>query len=340
MTLHLIRTGLWYTVHASDRKLTMSDGSAFDENANKSILLWARDAWVSIGFAGIAYLDSTPTDQWIVERITGQKYPKMDHAPAKFSYVSTDTMQPPGRWESIGLVVRRLLSELEAWQRRASQPDRLQALQIVIAGSTLRWRNKSRVKAAPMLLSIRKRQGESTFTIVREPRRRYSQAQSLLEYVPAQVISQSEIAEIKASLAQPVASHKESAVRTQRVFIDAIRNVAKRDARVGSAVLSVLMPPIAYPTIVTYSAAPASLPSLGNEETKMTVPSFSPWFVGRLAVFPPSEMRGTGWEMSQGPIRVVTECAEARVSRLSDLLLVNQSRAQWRSGGISARSVE
>jgi hypothetical protein len=72
MTLVLSLACPEYVVHVSDRLLTMKNGSAaFDPIANKCIVYRAKNAYVSIGFAGIAYIDNKPTDKWIVECISG-----------------------------------------------------------------------------------------------------------------------------------------------------------------------------------------------------------------------------------------------------------------------------
>src|SRR5437660_7557363 len=52
MTLHLIRASRSYVAHASDRLVS---GGVNDPLANKQIIYLARDALVSIGYAGIAY---------------------------------------------------------------------------------------------------------------------------------------------------------------------------------------------------------------------------------------------------------------------------------------------
>lgn len=44
----------------------------FEPTANKTIVYFARDAHVSIGYAGQAYLEERPTDQWIAEQLISE----------------------------------------------------------------------------------------------------------------------------------------------------------------------------------------------------------------------------------------------------------------------------
>jgi hypothetical protein len=63
-----------YFVQVSDRLVT--GGSRSDPCANKTVVYRARDALVSIGYSGIAYVDQTPTDDWIVEHLWGNSLPR------------------------------------------------------------------------------------------------------------------------------------------------------------------------------------------------------------------------------------------------------------------------
>jgi hypothetical protein len=56
-------------VQVSDRRLTMPDGTVVDERANKAICLWCQDAYVAIGYAGLACIGAKPTDEWLLDNL-------------------------------------------------------------------------------------------------------------------------------------------------------------------------------------------------------------------------------------------------------------------------------
>lgn len=62
-------------VQVSDRLVCRQDGQClrpYNDLATKQVIYRAKDAIVAIGYAGLAYLCGVPTDQWIVQTITGQ----------------------------------------------------------------------------------------------------------------------------------------------------------------------------------------------------------------------------------------------------------------------------
>jgi hypothetical protein len=76
MTLTVaVVAGNW-AFHASDRFVSvepMPDDPAgeFDPHSNKTVAVVGTDCWVVLGYTGLAYLDSKPTDQVIAEAISG-----------------------------------------------------------------------------------------------------------------------------------------------------------------------------------------------------------------------------------------------------------------------------
>src|SRR2546427_11400631 len=74
----------------------------FDASSNKSIIYWARDAIVCIVYTGLAYVGPLPTDDWIVQKLTGvdvSKEIEMRGCPLL-------------HWLDIGQATRLLLREL------------------------------------------------------------------------------------------------------------------------------------------------------------------------------------------------------------------------------------
>lgn len=58
------------TLQMSDRLLSRG-GEPWDPESNKTIVLSLSNAIVSISYSGPAYIEGFPTDQWIVQRLTG-----------------------------------------------------------------------------------------------------------------------------------------------------------------------------------------------------------------------------------------------------------------------------
>jgi hypothetical protein len=60
--------GVW---QASDRLVSVSR-TPFDPQSNKSILAIMEDAVVALSYSGSAYVGEQPTDEWLVEKISGR----------------------------------------------------------------------------------------------------------------------------------------------------------------------------------------------------------------------------------------------------------------------------
>ena len=75
MTLIVTRTSCRYALMVTDRKVT-TNGAEYDPDANKNILFGDRNAVVAIGYTGMAYIGTVPTDQWIAQALTGLTFPQ------------------------------------------------------------------------------------------------------------------------------------------------------------------------------------------------------------------------------------------------------------------------
>ena len=62
-------------VSVSDRLLTKAQ-KPWDPVANKNILVDLPSAQLIVGYAGAAYIQNRPTDEWLLETITGRPLPK------------------------------------------------------------------------------------------------------------------------------------------------------------------------------------------------------------------------------------------------------------------------
>ena len=64
-----------WIIQASDRLVTRS-ARPVDKNANKTVLFEARDAILSISYSGVAFLEGSPTDEWIAGKLQSARRPK------------------------------------------------------------------------------------------------------------------------------------------------------------------------------------------------------------------------------------------------------------------------
>jgi hypothetical protein len=80
MTLILTQASKDYLLQVTDRLVTRGPES-FDALANKNVLYCATNALVTMAFTGHAFIGDIPTDQWIVETLTGHSFDRTSEAP-------------------------------------------------------------------------------------------------------------------------------------------------------------------------------------------------------------------------------------------------------------------
>jgi hypothetical protein len=77
VTLILTRVSPRGALQVTDRLVTFAKGDPFDILANKNILYICRDAAVTIGYTGVAYIDRVPTDVFIAQQLSGLDLKKL-----------------------------------------------------------------------------------------------------------------------------------------------------------------------------------------------------------------------------------------------------------------------
>jgi len=128
MTLTLAATSWPFAVQVTDRLLTTAGGRAFDRDANKNIVFHARDGIAALAYSGIAYLNGTPTDQWIVETITGEQLGSGRQLTA------TLYGGRPKRWPKLGHAMRLLGEAFNEECRRRPKSVGSDRFEIVAVG--------------------------------------------------------------------------------------------------------------------------------------------------------------------------------------------------------------
>lgn len=87
MTLIVSLIAGHWAFHASDRIISVEPSTAnptgeYDPHSNKTVVVVGTDAWVVLGYSGLAFLDGKPTDPLIAEAISGYD----DLAPAMMTF--------------------------------------------------------------------------------------------------------------------------------------------------------------------------------------------------------------------------------------------------------------
>ena len=81
----------------ADRRLTYADETIVDDNRSKSVIWCGKAAW---GYTGLAEIDGTPTNQWLVRTLGVEAEPAAklrDEATAAFSQRWARRLQPGTR---------------------------------------------------------------------------------------------------------------------------------------------------------------------------------------------------------------------------------------------------
>jgi hypothetical protein len=287
-----------FALQVEDRLVTQTAaGSAprkFDALANKNVIYWARDAIVSIGYTGLAYVKDLPTDDWIAATLTG-----LDVA-ENFAIRNG----PLPRWWDIGQAIDLLCRELKASEIAA----RKDYFELEITG--WQWKKGKRPligsrQPVPLGCSIRKAYGKD-FEVKRLPRHWYWKPGAQFGASPEGGLSLS-LAEIQ-QLAERMHSLPDS--QYEQAIVDAIRSVAARNPDyVGPNCMSVLIAPPHIRALVQITFFPQERHTARLVSSKFVSPeylaAYSPWIIGNGLVQKPSVFIGDGWEFHMGPFTVL-----------------------------------
>lgn len=313
MTLIVTRTSYRYALMVTDRKVTRN-GTEHDVDANKNVLLGDRNAVVAIGYTGMAYIGTIPTDQWIVQTLTGLTFPEGCRGKGSVPILMTSAYED----QYIGLHVRILRDRLNEVRPLILEKYRhgwnANSFDLVITG--FEW-NHGEVR--PFLTALSKPPNSDKFEISDFDRhwylpqgRRYPVRMCA---APAQNLTTDQLMNIESRLdsvwGDGSGTANEYADHAEKLLVETIQDVSKRLKFVGPDCMSILIPrpEESDPTIrVRYIPAGRDQGVLiaGGKQTQVPI-AFSPWVVSPGCIRSPSVFTNVHPESQCGSYRVVMD---------------------------------
>ncbi len=330
MTLHITYVSSQYVLQVSDRLLTRRrpDGAVrFDPKANKTIVYVARDAFVSIGYTGRAYLDNRPTDQWIAEKLIGEEVGSRARVPGGGIPRRIKT-GPTGPWYDIGSAMRVLCEELIATRdlRLASRHD---FPQLIVAGWQ-RWKRLWR-PVEYVIAVVGERPVYRRFTVMQ--RHDWLRGICHLNFTPLNHQLQS----IGAELAEQLEGSSPAADELEQRMAQALRRAANQFPEIGKDYLAVLLPPPNEGRIRTRYVA-FGAPGQQNHQLHEDAPpyvgpvGFAPWIIAPSYEAGPAVLvNSQAWEISGpfGDFVLEMEGPPAPPDVTPQLAIWSQVRPSW-----------
>jgi hypothetical protein len=297
MTLILTEASIRYVLQVSDRLLTQGRRQ-FDPVSNKTIVYLCRDALVSIAYSGRAYLDETPTDQWIAERLTDERF---DLSQPGFLKIG-----PPKRSLDIGQSIELLKTELGSAILRLPPSVNSPTLHVIAAG--WQWGKRQARPIATHIVNLPAT--PSTFYVEKLPRywhfEQIEENRSLRKVYFAIVptsnpLSHSEQRQTFERLLQANPSPNDST----QVLIDTIRLAASKKPKVvGEDCMCVYLPPPSSRVVeVVFVPRQEQRVAMVGRHYEELPAAFSPWVIGRGLVAAPSIIVGSS-TINLGPFTI------------------------------------
>lgn len=283
MTLHISLITGRFVLQVSDRLVsvpTRRGPRPHERTANKTVIYFARDAYVSISYTGLAYLDERTTDQWIAEKLIGEEVESWRGPSGGISQLFSAGPMP--RWLDIGAARHVLRRELIAVTNAMPTEQRPNFPQLFIAG----WQRGKRVKKdshrwRPIAHIISDEGVGAPYTVCPSaPRQGWERGRFLINYTPeigGLVAEQRLLFEYFKS--DPASDDAE------KQMASLLRRAADGNpGYIGKDYLSVLLPPPSEPHVRTRYVAfddDAGTPHVPGDNAQHCVApvGYSPWVV-------------------------------------------------------------
>lgn len=301
----------------SDRFVTTERGGLHDRLANKTVLVCTTDAAVSLSYTGFAFIQGIPTDQWLVEKLTGSAFPRGETPVMLGSSNQNGTSR-------LGQMLRRLVRNIDEvhssiqpvfratwhsmpfaivvagwqWKPPLSTQDvaRGQYFQIRFSPPSERSIVELPLRYRPLVCGIAKSAGAHRATLEYRERNWYLDGKCTFAAVPKGQVSPDKLSDLKTALAQaPSIDAYEGAL------VELMRSVAKDTTRVGPDCMSVMLSPPPFGEIrVRYIPQFGEMGVLEGVRPQRVPIGFSPWVITPHRIMAPSTMTGHGMCLGTG----------------------------------------
>jgi hypothetical protein len=295
MTLILTTRDSGGVIQVVDRLVTLRSPSGpkpWDTRANKTVLFFGRDGVFTLSYAGLAYLNDLPTDEWIAQTLLGTPLTRNpDGRPTALCFRTV----PLGKWPSVGQAIQRLGEELYSVMPRL-KPKHLsfEPLTIVIAG----WQIYKRKRPRSFGMIIEKPVGSGLPAGHGLPR--YAWRQIHLCVRPDGYLSNQERINLLDSIAQ-------TPLQADELMIAELRRIARKYKGVGNHCMVIFLPsPQRGCAQISYDSPDRQTAHLliSKQHTRAFPIAFTPWIVSEDVVQSPSIHSGGDTELQCGPWRV------------------------------------
>ncbi len=269
---------------------------------------------VAIGYTGMAYIGTVPTDRWIAETLTGLTFPEGRRGRGSVPFLMTTDYES----QYLGLRIRHLRDQLEKIRplipRQYRNEWTASPFDVIMTG--FEW---NRGVFRPVLVSLSKPAGSDAFHLSAEGRYWYRAQRgrfvAKMSAVPSQNLPEHQLriidAQLESTWGHGKGTPRDVAEHAEKLFAATIRDVSVELTAVGPDTMSILIPAPAVPspTIrVRYVAAESDRGVLVAGDKQIPVPvAFTPWIVSCKCIRSPSVFTNTVIEGPCGPYKVIME---------------------------------
>ena len=302
MTLILGQLSHAFVLQVTDRLVTDQRSTVLpDFLANKNVIYFARDAVVSIGYTGVAYIGDLPTDYWIAGKLSGADITQ------RFNFMSRETSQ----MFDIGQALSFLARELEKSEVATGDLG----FELVMVG--WQWKPSRRARAerppVPIVKELTKFQGGEFRQAERPPRHWYWKNGLYLTAHPGLLFETMDkmMTRLRTEVPRKCAGQpiEKTISLAEEILVDAVRSVSSNNKQVGPNCMSVaLFPPHRSPLArVTFYPQDVHLACVTGSDFKSPPLSaaYTPWIIGPNIIHQPSVHVGPGsWDIPVGEFTV------------------------------------
>jgi len=295
----LILTTVWHggVSQVADRQVSRQvrpgQFESFDPDANKTVLFAASDAFVTISYSGPAYIEGSPTDEWIAAKLRGRP---IDRGPDGVRPAAISGGRVPD-WPRMRDALQRLTEAIDTVVSRLGRPA-LESfyLGVAIAGWILRRRKRPR--AFGQVVCWR---GDSRSPVItRSPRHFLEESRFWLVIEPDGYMSNDEGNELVRAFMTAVRDPDAA----EQAVIAGLRRVAlRRTGVVGPHCMCMLLPPprIGWARVRFDSLGPQRVAVAHSRDSVVVPVAFSPWVVTQDQTLAPATVSGGPLTVPIGP---------------------------------------